>query len=67
MPATDSIELKDVRRLNLKPNDTLVVRLDDPSQAEIESIAHGLKRYFPDNKVLVLARLSEIEVVEAAA
>lgn len=45
----DTIELRDVARLNLKPGDTLVVTMDEPTSADVvERVRHRILAYVGD-------------------
>ena len=47
----------DVQKLNLQPGEVLVVKVksDQVSADDIQSLCEGLKEFFPNNKVVVLA------------
>lgn len=60
--------LGDVQKLELKPNDVLVITLDERhiSEAMAENLRKDLLRIFPDhkNKILVLQARTKIGVLE---
>lgn len=59
------IKLKDVKRLRLNPGDSLVVRLgEELTEEDIQRAMDNLKEVFPDNKILILGRDYELEVLE---
>lgn len=50
------LELEDIRRMDIKPGQILVVRVHHvPHQADIERIIEHFGRLLPDNKVIVTA------------
>ena len=60
-----TLELEDVRRLRLGPDDVLVVRLPEAAKYEdLQEAKRLLKAEFPANKVLVLAHNIDVGVVE---
>lgn len=59
-------EITDVRRLTLRPGDTLVLRLArEPSMADVDRIRHIVQAALDtDAPVLVLGPGEDIEVIE---
>lgn len=50
-----SDEIEDVKRLDLKPTDIVVIRVASAlSMERIAHLAHEVKQAIPDNRVLVL-------------
>ena len=65
---TDALELAikgDIRRLRLKPGDTVVVRVErDLTELQVNHASRALRLAFPDNPCLVLTAGASLEVVE---
>jgi hypothetical protein len=60
------ITLADVKRLKLKPGDTLVLYVPNGSpKSGIEHLEQELARAFPDHKYVVVEEPLRLEVVEA--
>lgn len=67
-PATDTIPLKDVARLDLKPGDTLVVTLREPVTMQMattvrERILAILGDQIDEHHLLVLSETAELSVL----
>ena len=47
----------DVQKLNLQPGEVLVVKIrsDEISQYDVQRLSEGLKSFFTNNKVIILA------------
>ena len=47
----------EVQKLNLQPGEVLIVKVksDEITMASLEGLSEGIKSYFPNNKVAVLA------------
>lgn len=47
----------EVQKLNLQPNEMLIIKIksDEITTVDMESLATGMRSYFPNNKVVVLS------------
>lgn len=61
------MEIKDIKRLTLGHNDTLVIKYDADlvSDVDMEDSRKCLKEMFPEHKTLFVPKEMDVEVVEA--
>lgn len=58
------MELKDVRRLNVKPGEAVVIRLaEEPTPEAWQAMVDDLTRVLPDVRFLVVGPSADLEVV----
>jgi hypothetical protein len=63
---TETITLRDVRRLNLNAGDTLVITLEQRlNPAMLAAIRENMRGMFPDNECLVLDAGTDVAVIAA--
>ncbi|QOR55348.1 MAG: hypothetical protein SHS37scaffold537_46 [Phage 68_12] len=64
-PVEHATELEDVRRVNLQPDDTLVVRVnrDLITEADFDRIRTDMHRVFPGHPLLIMSADIELDVV----
>lgn len=60
----ETIKIEDLKCVELRPNDTLVVKLPGRCPAErVERLGQRLKKVFPDNEFIILDAGTEMFVV----
>jgi len=55
------IEVEDLKKINMLPGDTLVIRCEMPApRKSLEGFRKGFKKMFPDNKLMLIPASMEI-------
>lgn len=64
--ATQPVEIESIRRLDLKPGDTLVLKVADAlTEDESRSLRADLDRYLPEHKAVILSGDLDLVVLSA--
>lgn len=60
----ETIKIEDLKCVELRPNDTLVVKLPGRCPAErVERLGQRLKKVFPDNEIVIFDAGTEVMVI----
>lgn len=60
-----SIRLKEVRKIIVKKDEIIVLKIDSIVDGDAQiKINKAMKKYFPDNEVLVLDKACSIEIID---